>query len=66
MTTSDGQTRNTYGRSRPVPGSQVRSSAVETLETCTTPRVSATPATASDSELALEPTMARAPSATAR
>ena len=35
---------------------------METLDTCTTPRVSAMPAMASDSELALLPTMATAPS----
>jgi hypothetical protein len=66
MTTSDVQTRKTYGRSRPVAGSQVRSSAVDTFETWTTPRVSAMPAMASESELALEPMMATAcPSSTA-
>ena len=39
---------------------------MDTLETCTTPRVSAMPAMASESELALEPMIATAcPSSTA-
>ena len=54
--------RKTYGRTRPVCGSQVRSEAVDTFVTCRMPFASASSATASESSLELAPTIASAPS----
>jgi hypothetical protein len=53
--------RNTYGRTRPVCGSQVRSEAVETFVSCRMPSASDSSATACESSLELEPMIASAP-----
>ena len=62
MTSSEAHIRNTNGLTRPVRGSQVRSDVVETLVICRMPFASAASETASESSLALAPTIASAPS----